>query len=51
VVDTSMGSKLFITLGFVIPFHFIKRIADKRTKRLELPATLGATRSPENPVP
>ena len=43
VVDTSMGSKLFITLGFVIPFHFIKRIADKRTKGLELPATLGAT--------
>jgi hypothetical protein len=38
-----MGSKFFFTLGFVIPFHFIKRIADERAKGLELPVTLGAT--------
>jgi hypothetical protein len=38
-----MDSKLFVALGFVIPFHFIKRIADERPKRLELPVALGAT--------
>jgi hypothetical protein len=38
-----MGSKFFFTLGFVIPFHLIKRIADERAKGLELPVTLGAT--------
>ena len=38
-----MGSKLFFTLGYVIPFHFIERIADERTMGLELPVTLGAT--------
>jgi len=38
-----MRSKLFFTLGYVIPFHFIKRIADERTLGIEPPITLGAT--------
>ena len=29
--DASVGSKLFVTLGFVFPFHFIERIARERT--------------------
>ena len=37
-----MGSKFSFTLGFVISFHLIKRIADECAKGLELPATLGA---------
>jgi hypothetical protein len=45
-----MGSKLFFTLGFVIPFHVVKRITGGRTKGLELPVALAATETLKIPV-
>jgi hypothetical protein len=30
VFDASVGSKRFVTLGFIFPLHFIKRIARER---------------------
>jgi hypothetical protein len=38
-----VGSELFFAQGFVIPFHFVKRIARDYTERLELPVALRAT--------
>jgi len=38
-----MGSKLLVTLGFVLLLHFIQRFEDERTRRLKHPVTLGAT--------
>jgi hypothetical protein len=43
VLGTNVGSKLFVTLGFVLPLHFIQRLASKRTRRIKHPVTLGAT--------
>jgi hypothetical protein len=43
VLDTNVGSKFFLTLGFILLFHFIKRITSERTSRLKLPVTFGAT--------
>jgi hypothetical protein len=43
VLDTSVGSKLFVALGFVLPLHFIQRFAHERTRRIKHPVTLGAS--------
>ena len=41
--DASVGSKPFVTFGFVFPLHFINRITRERTWRVKPPVTLGAT--------
>jgi hypothetical protein len=38
--DASVGSKLFVTVGFVLIHHFIKRITGDDARRFELPVTL-----------
>jgi hypothetical protein len=43
VLDANVGGKLFVTVGFVLPLHFIKRMASERTRRIELPVTLSKT--------
>ena len=40
---TNAGSKFPVTLGFVFLLHFLKRIANDRTKRIKHPITLRAT--------
>jgi hypothetical protein len=42
VLYTNMGDKLFVTAGFVLLLHLIEGITSERTRRLELPVTLGA---------
>jgi hypothetical protein len=45
--NASVGSKLFVTVGFVFLLHFIKRFPVERARRLKLPVTLGATEAVE----
>jgi hypothetical protein len=47
VLCAEVGSKLFITLAFVLLLHFIERGASERIRRLKLPVTLGATEAQE----
>jgi len=42
MIYTIVGSKLFVTLGFVFLLHFIKRKTSEPANRQELPVTLGA---------
>jgi hypothetical protein len=46
---TNVGSKLFVTLGFVLPLHFIERVAGEGTRRGKLPVTLRATETQKIP--
>jgi hypothetical protein len=50
VLGTNVGSKLFVTLGFVLPLHFIKRFGNERTSRTKQPVTLGASEALKVPV-
>jgi hypothetical protein len=43
VLGANVGSKLFVTLGFVLPLHFMQRFANERTRRIKHPVTLGAS--------
>jgi hypothetical protein len=43
VVYASVGSKLFVTFGFIFALHFIKGIANGNTERLKPPSTRRAT--------
>jgi hypothetical protein len=43
VLGANVGSKLFVTLGFVLPLHFIQWFRNNRTSRLKHPVALGAT--------
>jgi hypothetical protein len=43
VLGTNVGSKLFVTLSFVLPLHFIERFANDRNRRIEHPVALRAT--------
>jgi|HubBroStandDraft_6_1064221.scaffolds.fasta_scaffold28207_3 hypothetical protein len=43
----NVGSKLFVTFGFVFSLHFVKRMMRERTSGTKLPATLGATKALE----
>ena len=49
-----MQCKLFVALQLEVAHHFIERCAGERTRRLEPPATFGATKTPKtlllNPV-
>jgi len=40
---TYVGSKFLVTLGFVLPHHFIKCMANERASRVEHPVAVGAT--------
>src|ERR1700681_1557847 len=40
-----MGCKLFVPLQLEVAHHFIERFAGGRTRRLEPPATFGATKT------
>ena len=42
VLATNVGSKLFVTLAFVLLLHLIQRFATERARRLKRPVTLGA---------
>jgi hypothetical protein len=50
VFGTDVGGKLFVTLGLVVPLHFIQRFADDRVQRTKCPVTLGATETLEGLV-
>ena len=43
MLDTNVGSKLFVALAFILLLHFIQRFEGERTRRLKHPVTLGAT--------
>jgi hypothetical protein len=43
MLGTNVGGKLFVTLGLVLPLHFIQRFADDGIQRTKHPVTLGAT--------
>jgi hypothetical protein len=45
VLGTNVGSKLFVTVGLVVPLHFIQRSANDRTRGLKHPFALGATKA------
>jgi hypothetical protein len=45
VLGASVGSKLYITQGFVLPLHFIQRFATELVRRPIDPVTLGATKA------
>ena len=45
VLGAKVGSKLFVTLGFVLLLHFNQRFRNNRTRRLKHPITLGATKA------
>jgi hypothetical protein len=47
VIGANMGCKLFVALQLEVAHHFIERCAGGRTRRLEPPATFGATESPK----
>ena len=47
VLDTNVGSKLFVTLGFVQPPHFVQCSANEGSRRFKHPCTLGATETLE----
>jgi hypothetical protein len=40
---TNVGSKFFVSLGFILPLHFIKRRTYGRARRIKLPVTRRAT--------
>src|ERR1700675_3710447 len=42
-LDTNVGSKLFVALGFVLLLHAIERFVKERTGWLKHPVALGAT--------
>jgi hypothetical protein len=42
-----MGCKPFVALQLKVPHHFIERFAGGRARRLESPATFGATKTPK----
>jgi len=50
VFDTNVGSKLFVTLRFVLQFHFIECFVKGRTGRLKHPVAVGATEALKVPV-
>jgi hypothetical protein len=50
VLGTNVGGKLFVTLGLVLPLHFIQRFADDRIQRTKHPVTLGAAETLKVPV-
>src|SRR6266852_6377963 len=43
VLDTNVGGKLFVALGFVLLLHFIQGFVKGRARGLEQPVALGAT--------
>jgi hypothetical protein len=47
VLDTNVGSKLLVSLGFVLLLHFLQRFEDDRTRGLKHPVALGATEALE----
>jgi hypothetical protein len=47
VIGANMGSKLFIALGLEVAHHFTERHAGRRSRSLEPPETLGATKAPK----
>src|SRR5208282_5946600 len=47
VIGANMGCKLFVAPHLEVVHHFIERCAGGRTRRLEPPATFGATKSPK----
>jgi len=47
VVGANVGLKLPVALQLEVVHHFIERFARGRTRRLESPATFGATKTPK----
>jgi hypothetical protein len=47
VIGANMQSKLLVALQLEVAHHFIERCAGRRSRRLEPPATFGATKTPE----
>jgi len=47
VIGANMGCKPFVALQLKVPHHFIERVAGGRARRLESPATFGATKTPK----
>jgi len=43
VLDTNVGSKLFVALFFILLLHFIQGFVKGRARRLKHPVALGAT--------
>jgi hypothetical protein len=43
VLDTNVGSNLFVALAFILLLHFIRWFLKERTGGLKPPVTLGAT--------
>src|SRR6266404_1511778 len=45
VLDTNVGGKLFVTLGFVLLLHIIQRFVKRSARRFKHPVALGATKA------
>ena len=47
MIGANMRCKRFVALQFEVAHHFFERCADGRTRRMEPPATFGATKTPK----
>jgi hypothetical protein len=47
VIGANMQCKLSVALQLEVAHHFIERCAGERSRRFELPATFGATKTPK----